>query len=904
MSQITAESTTIIANKSNNGPSFIGGVYLPPFSTDAVTSLQKSLNDGFDYIVTDLPVLAAANPGATKTRSDVTRLESKWWTTSVVGLVGDPPSWKEASPRKTYPGETLLKALTSTGTSDRAIATRNEAHAVLMGMMEWAAHMNIPAVILPHVPLIEFHDAQHDGDDHMPPSTPNDQRSTTSQTNINNRSAKEYARILAALATSPVCTTSHVQLWIRVPLTLQHLRSFQLLLARGDHAPSIGCMLSIESLLDANDLPDLLRELHPFLGGGNVKAVSWNTAVFLKNKKGYPALSKSHQFLFQMLFGRLGRTLRLMVEGSVGEPGVNVPSPSKATARDIGQHGGGSSGRLHHLQYLRHLRSRDPLTKLLDSEEAVIETPYLDHLQSPLQPLGDHLEYQTYETFEKDPVKYKRYGEAIALALEDGIDQERFEYLGSTTTTSGQLKKMVRTAQGDDDDELFDDVDADYAYGGETVHVDIHRVTILVVGAGRGPLVKEAIDAVSRVSATWINKTSDTPEKRRKALYAKIIAVEKNPSAILYLQSLRSSDASWTGGQDYNPESDSMETHEKEGEIIIPGSSNVYIVGCDMRQAADSVLKYMLHNPNLRADLVVSELLGSFGDNELSPECLDGVQRCGILKESCVSIPQSYTSFLAPVSSTRLHNEAKSQSCHPLNPNEGPSGPSIGIQRALETPYVVRSHAASQNHTEQACWTFYHPHSSSKQKKVPQKTNTVMDNDIIENENFSAETAKNIDNDRCAHLSFRHDATRGVATGCGYGACNPEMTTAASVSPDEASSVSKTDNTPLVLHGFLGTFHSVLYESKDGTKSSVISIAPASFSVGMFSWFPLFFPLKEPLRVPPGAYVNCSIWRRSDRERVWYEWCAEVVTGEDGEEVVLSTGCVHNPGGRSYHVRL
>lgn len=27
-----------------------------------------------------------------------------------------------------------------------------------------------------------------------------------------------------------------------------------------------------------------------------------------------------------------------------------------------------------------------------------------------------------------------------------------------------------------------------------------------------------------------------------------------------------------------------------------------------------------------KADIFVSELLGSFGDNELSPECLDGAQ--------------------------------------------------------------------------------------------------------------------------------------------------------------------------------------------------------------------------------------------------------------------------------------
>ncbi|RWW21168.1 hypothetical protein GW17_00014695 [Ensete ventricosum] len=36
---------------------------------------------------------------------------------------------------------------------------------------------------------------------------------------------------------------------------------------------------------------------------------------------------------------------------------------------------------------------------------------------------------------------------------------------------------------------------------------------------------------------------------------------------------------------------------------------------------------------------LVSELLGSFGDNELSPECLDGAQR--FLKADGISIPSS-----------------------------------------------------------------------------------------------------------------------------------------------------------------------------------------------------------------------------------------------------------------------
>ena len=47
------------------------------------------------------------------------------------------------------------------------------------------------------------------------------------------------------------------------------------------------------------------------------------------------------------------------------------------------------------------------------------------------------------------------------------------------------------------------------------------------------------------------------------------------------------------------------------------------------------------------SDILVSELLGSFSDNELSPECLDGAQK--FLKPDGVSIPCEYTSFVAPL---------------------------------------------------------------------------------------------------------------------------------------------------------------------------------------------------------------------------------------------------------------
>ena len=45
-----------------------------------------------------------------------------------------------------------------------------------------------------------------------------------------------------------------------------------------------------------------------------------------------------------------------------------------------------------------------------------------------------------------------------------------------------------------------------------------------------------------------------------------------------------------------------------------------------------------------KADIIVSELLGSFGDNELSPECLYSAQH--LFKPDAISIPCSYTSWV------------------------------------------------------------------------------------------------------------------------------------------------------------------------------------------------------------------------------------------------------------------
>jgi protein arginine N-methyltransferase 5 len=840
--------------------------------------------------------------------------------------VGDPPHWNTntSSSDGTTTGSELLKALT-TSPSKKASSVSSkknqEATKIFWGMMEWASHMCIPAVILPSIPITENicnigYDTNGDAmvnktevkisssdeedmfDDTPPlpqghhhlqksPTKKKDEKSNFS--NINNPSAKEYARLISQLSTSSICSTSRVQLWVRVPLTLHHLQAYQLLLARCDHSPSVGCMLSITSPLNVTELPAVTRALHMIMGGGHVKGISWDVSVFLKNKRGYPTLSKSHQYLFQLVYGRLGRTLRTLVEGRVPGGMLKV------------EDGGGDSGsatRRFYLQYLAHLRTRAPLPSLLDSEEAVLETPYLDNLQSPLQPLGDHLEYQTYETFEKDPVKYKRYGEAVELALEDGMKEGKFPFV---KRTKSNVSYLTQIATGDDGELGLEQllVGSENKRDWVVQELDLYEVTIFVVGAGRGPLVRESIAAVARVSSSLLAE--------KKALIAKVVAIEKNPSAVLYLQSLKSTYRSWNGGDEYAEELDFHYPHncENDFEVLnqLPGLSSVTVIGCDMREATSHpLLKFMIQNEEFRADIVVSELLGSFGDNELSPECLDGVQRCGILKDNCVSIPQNYTAFIAPVSSSRLYSEARCQSSFPARPEEGPAAPASGMQRALETPYVVRSHAASQTHPERACWTFSHPHPSKSDTRMD-----IEDNNPSET-NASAEAAKNINNDRHAHVSFRSDPMLGASAGCGYGALDTDID-----SMDVKAGSDRTNN--VTIHGFLGSFHSVLYESpsdksqvgkmkrksSDGERLSVISIAPHSFSVGMFSWFPLYFPLKQPLCVPEGSTVNCSVWRRSDDARVWYEWCAEVV-GNDGN--IWSTSSIHNPGGRSYHVRL
>lgn len=410
--------------------------------------------------------------------------------------------------------------------------------------------------------------------------------------------------------------------------------------------------------------------------GEPVQALILPTSIFLANRHGFPVLSKAHQaFVLRMAAHRV----QFVISGAARSE---------------------KGGLIAYHEYVRHLLQRDASAAAGDPFDA----PYRDVLQSPLQPLQDNLESQTYETFERDPVKYDQYQEAIRKAL------------------------------------LVHAPDAS------------QPVVLMVVGAGRGPLVRAAFRA------------ADAAQRRLR-----VYAVEKNPNAIVTLMAQKEALPQWR--------------------------DSVTVVSADMRA---------WQAPEL-ADILVSELLGSFGDNESSPECLDGAQK--FLKPGGISIPRSYVSFVAPVTSQRLHNEVRAIGA--------------GELKHFETPYVVKLHNVKLLAPPQPCFTFEHP--------TPQPAN----------------------NDRYGALSFVVE-------------CDA------------------------LVHGFAGYFDATLFDDVH------VSIEPSTHSPGMFSWFPLFFPLRTPHTVAAGSTLTVHFWRRADGHRMYYEWAvtAPFVTP------------IHNPAGRSYHIGL
>ena len=147
--------------------------------------------------------------------------------------------------------------------------------------------------------------------------------------------------------------------------------------------------------------------------------------------------------------------------------------------------------------------------------------------------------------------------------------------------------------------------------------------------------------------------------------------------------------------------------------------NKVHVVKSDMRSWKGPLRPDGTHG---KVDILVSELLGSFADNELSPECLDGVQH--VLNPECgISIPESYTAFLTPISTPRLFSELSTKGTAELQPFEIPyvvmlhaydflsyeADEQPGKSQVLEPPSDKDPTLHLKTPIVKPCWTFRHP---------------------------------------------------------------------------------------------------------------------------------------------------------------------------------------------------
>lgn len=188
----------------------------------------------------------------------------------------------------------------------------------------------------------------------------------------------------------------------------------------------------------------------------------------------------------------------------------------------------------------------------------------------------------------------------------------------------------------------------------------------MVVGAGRGPLVRAAFNA-----------SANTKRK------IKVYVIEKNPNAINTLTALINE--MWL-------------------------DKDLHLISCDMRE----------FTPPEKVDILVSELLGSFGDNELSPECLDGAQKH--LKPDGISIPSRSTSYMNPVMSSKIYNLVRTteKTRHPRDK------PHFTCEQS-ELTYVIYLKNVFHIADPQPVFVFDHPN-----------RNTKIDNSRFETLRFTA----------------------------------------------------------------------------------------------------------------------------------------------------------------------
>ncbi|CCH60060.1 hypothetical protein TBLA_0C02500 [Henningerozyma blattae CBS 6284] len=328
-------------------------------------------------------------------------------------------------------------------------------------------------------------------------------------------------------------------------------------------------------------------------------------------------------------------------------------------------------------------------------------------------------------------------------------------------------------------------------------------LNILILGPGRGPL---------------IDKTYQILKDLKMLDFTNIYAIEKNSNAFLYLQNKNFNN--W--------------------------NNKIKIINSDIFHWNPTKDK----NEKLIFNLCISELLGSFGCNELSPEILYHIERNFTSygnDNDTIFIPNSCSSYIAPIFSPLMYQYLLNK---PLNSNITNNTNSNFSEDNFEKPWVLHNlpyTIVSSKINE--IWSFKHP---MQNYNTIQSSNSVINPIELFNKN------SNSNND----FKIKHKCE---------------------------------------IHGFIGYFTANLYENitlSTIPTDSTIKLAPSQYSsiydhhqhnedfnntinlshtVNLKSWSPIVFPLRQPLTVTDDTELLIYLSRNYDRfdKKIWYEWYGE-----------------------------
>lgn len=424
-------------------------------------------------------------------------------------------------------------------------------------------------------------------------------------------------------------------------------------------------------------------------------------------------------------------------------------------------------------------------------------------LQLPLQPLGHQLSSGVYEVFERDARKYRQYREAI------------YSFVTDWYTAGAARQHAWQNREFFDRHGVMKEVPMPSA--------DERVLHLVLLGCGRGPIIDECLNAVSALGVRL-----------------RLFAIEKNAPAAAFTRMRWASDPEWA---------QLAHTFGHTLEVIVADGRRVAEAGVVL--PADFGL----------CDVVVSELLGSLGDNELSPECLEDfyaqlleVQRTRGLQRNphLTCIPQSYTAWVAPLMSTSLEAAVAE----------------AAVKGLTVSPPGCRDHHAALDHSllvtnlsrgitlaaPQPCWTFTHDFST----RDPLTSAAAME--------------------RSVRLGFR-------VPPCGR--CS----------------------------GVAGFFSCVLYASPRSSAVTTLSTAPVGRTDDMYSWFPCTFTLDPTQRAElyevkrtaaeadaghdglVSIEVNLSRKTSDSMRQVWYEWSVRYGDADSADGAAAAKVVVHNQNG-------